>query len=317
MSLVNKCIDRLSRRRWEYIRSKWLNHIPDFDAPGTMPKGNVAGISGFDSIALKLAAAAKAESLKAREVFDKSGKYPPPLLQTIDEDLAGVREMVFGESLFLLHKARHVIGTAELQIRDGLHTWSLANAYQGSFFAAKATLGFLGVSFPEFNNKNVVVDLFPHPVKNSDQYSDCAFHFLDTQLSHLPIWEIFQRMLGVSCVEFWPEKIVDKIKAVDTKRFAKQRNHIHYKNTGWIFNDLHDCVVNPKFGNPKEWGEKIDFDSDDITIAMAYSVLRLGTLLLRDLEKSSAKLSPEIKLISDCVEKGRHPLYGSLLARAE
>jgi len=290
-----------------------MNHIPDFNIPGSAPIGAVADVAGFDAIATHLAERTKGESLKAKAIYEKSGVHPPVVLVSIEEELPGMRELVFGESLFLFHKARHVIGTAEFQIRDGIHTWALANAYQGAFFAAKATLGFLGISLPEHNNKSIVVDLFPHPVTSADEYSDCAFHFLDSQLSHLPIWEIFQRLLAVSTVEFWPRKIVDKLKSVDTKRFARQRNFIHYKNGGWILDDLHDFAVDDNFGDPKTWNEKLDFDCDDISVALAFSALRLGLLLLRDLEQLSAKLSPEIKLLSDCVEKGRHPMYGNLI----
>ena len=156
MTLVEKCIDRLPRRRWENIRDNWMDHIPNYDKPGTAPSDTIVKLTGFDAIALQLASEAKAAFENAKEVQEKTGNYPPIKSITREENIPGLRELVFWESIFLLHKSRHVLGTAEFQIEDGLHTWSLANGYQGAFFAAKATIGLLGISLPEFNPNSEV-----------------------------------------------------------------------------------------------------------------------------------------------------------------
>ena len=88
---------------------------------------------------------------------------------------------------------------------------------------------------------------------------------------------------------------------------------IHYKNGGWIFNDLHKFITEEGFGDPSGWDEDIDFDRHDISMAIAYCVLKLGLALLRDLAKFTKKLSPEIQILSDCIGNGRHPIYGELL----
>jgi hypothetical protein len=306
-------MDRLRRRRWEHIRTKWLNHIPYFDTAGERPSGTVAQVFGFDEIATRLAALAKAEYAKANTSRQQTGILPPLPLTTFEEELAGIREAVFGESLFLLHKSRHVLGTTELQARQGFRTWALANAYQGAFFAAKGTLGLLGVSLPEHNSKAVAVDLFPNPVVSGDNYSFATFHYLGMRLEHRPIWEMFQRLIAVSAVDFWPKHIVNKLKSIESKNFAKQRNDIHYRNCGWLLDDLHDVSLKEGFGSLSAWADGLDFDNEDVSMALAFSVLKLGLLLVQDLEKSSAKLSPEIKLLSACVDNGRHPMYGEFL----
>ncbi len=299
MSSLSQCIDRLKRRRWEYIRSKWIGHIPYLASAGDVPQNTIVEVVGFDAIALRLIAATKQ-------------KQVPPLT-TIDEELPGLREAVFSESLFLLHKARHVVGAAELHVRDGIQTWALANAYQGAFFAAKGIMGFLGVCFPEYNSKTIAIDLFPNPVTDANKYSYCAFHFIGDRLDHRPVWEVFQRLIAVSVVDVWPKHIVNKLKSIESKNFAKQRNHIHYRNNGWILNDLNDFQFTEDFGGLNSWRDGLDFDRDDISLSVALSVLKLGLLLVQELEKSSAKLTPEIKLLSGCIEKGRHPIFGELL----
>jgi hypothetical protein len=305
-------MERLKGRRWEYIRSKWLHHIPHFPEAGCVPQNSIDEISGFTPLALRLATATMSEFEKAKAAEKKTGHYSMPDT-AVEEELPGLREAVFAESLFLLHKARHVVGTAEIQVCGGVRTWALANAYQGAFFAAKATLGFLGVTFPEYQGKAIAADLFPYPVKSGDEYTGCAFHYLGVRMDHRQTWEMYQRLLGVSVVEIWPKKIVNKLKSVESKYFAKQRNDIHYKNNGWILGDLNEFDLSAGFGDSQVWDDGLDFDRDDISMGIALSVLKLGMLLVQDLEKSSAKLTPEIKLLSDCVESGRHPMYGELL----
>lgn len=299
MSSFLHCIDSFKRRRWEHIRSNWLLHIPYLTSVGDIPQSAVAEVADFDAVALAL--------------ISENQQNPASPLISADEELLGLREAVFSESLFLLHKARHVVGAAEFHVRDGLQTWALANAYQGAFFAAKAILGFLGASFPEYNSRTIAIDLFPGPVARADQYLFCSLHYIGNRMEHRPIWDIFQRLLGVSIVEVWPKHIVNKLKSIESKNFALQRNHIHYRNNGWLLNDLNDFLFSDDFGDSNSWNRGLDFDRDDISMAIALSVLKMGLLLVQDLEKSSAKLTPELQLFSNCVENGRHPIYGNLL----
>lgn len=309
MNPVDQFLSHVKRRRWEHMRSKWASHIPYLDTPGCIPPNTVADVSGLDAIAQKLAADANAEITKCRA----SHYTVSPTFTPIDEQLTGMYEAVFRESLFLLHKARHVVGAAEFHAQAGLRTWSLADAYQGAFFAAKAALGFVGISFAEHNNKAIAIDLFPNPVTSADQYSYCAFYYLGNRLEHRPVWEIFQRLLAISTVEVWPKNITNKLKSIESNNFAKQRNNIHYKNNGWILNDLHEFDHSKGFGNSSVWTEGLDFGRDDISLAVALCVLKLGMLLVQDIELFSKKLTPEMELFAACVEKGRHPMYGELL----
>jgi hypothetical protein len=315
MSLFTKCLDQLRRRRWEHIRSRWLNDIPVFAKAGETPAVSLSDVVGFQAVAAALSLRAKDQAEQIRTMG-----VPPTSVQvqliSESQDVSGVREIIFRESLFLMHKARHVLGAAEFQARDGLRTWSLANSYQASFYAAKAILGFLGVSFPEYNSRTIIVDLFPYPVRDSREYTDAAFHFLGTRLDHRPVWDMFQRIIAVSSVDCWPKEIINRLKSVESKNFAKQRNDIHYRNNGWLLNDLHDFDFAEGFGSLRSWpndNDDLDFDRDDVSIVVAFTLLKLGLMLIQDLGSVTGKLQGEIAVVDTCVELNRHPLYGSLL----
>lgn len=58
----------------------------------------------------------------------------------------------------------------------------------------------------------------------------------------------------------------------------------------------------------------LDFERKDISLVTGFTVLKLGLLLLKDIESVSAKLSPELNLLTACIENERHPVYGAMLA---
>ena len=66
-----------------------------------------------------------------------------------------------GEGTYLLHKACHIIGAGGLHAGEGLCTWSISSFDQGGLFGAKAILYLLGIGFPEFKSKTLLVDIWP------------------------------------------------------------------------------------------------------------------------------------------------------------
>jgi hypothetical protein len=125
-----------------------------------------------------------------------------------------------------------------------------------------------------------------------------------------------QRVLGVSVCTLWPKQAVNKLKIVDAKYFAKQRNDIHYNNLFWPLDDLYEFRTAGPFGAIEYWdisSADIDFDREDISIVIGYYVIRLVFILLSDLATYSNKLAPEIERIRSCIVQPRHPFYHATL----
>jgi hypothetical protein len=285
--------------RWTDISARWLNFLPAIEPSGSAPDVGLSEFIGFTDVAATIA------------------EYGV----SIRTEAPGVREYVFREAVYLLHKAFHVTGCAENQAKKGYKTWSLADAYQASLFGAKAILYFCGIALAEFDNKAVLIDVFPKVEDRQKRQKlklklldDPAIQFikLNMKFEHRHVWAIFQRLLNVFDMSVWEDSYIRALKKLGGKDFAKQRNELNYKNEVWIFDDLHDLVVDPSFGShpTTEIEKSLAYELEsDFSINLSLAILRMGVLLLESVTALSNALKPELQMIKDRVTVARHPLY--------
>lgn len=285
--------------RWSDISERWLNFLPAIDPPGSAPDVGLSEFIGFTTV--------------AANISDVS--------TPIRTEAPGLREYVFREAVYLLHKAFHVTGCAENQARQGYKTWSLADAYQASLFGAKAILYFCGIALAEFEKKAVLIDVFPKETDTQKRrqklklklLDDPAIQFikLNMKFEHRHVWAIFQRLLCVFDMSVWQDTYVQALKRLEIKQFAKQRNELHYKNEIWIFDDLHEFVVDSSFGeHPADIESALVYALEsDFSLSLSIAILRMGVLLFESINELSPALNPEIQMIRDNLTVERHPLY--------
>jgi hypothetical protein len=289
---------RILECRWSDISARWLNFLPTIDPPGSAPDVGLSDVIGFTTVAATIS------------------DYGTP----IRVEASGLREYVFREAVYLLHKAFHVTGCAENQARQGYKTWSLADAYQASLFGAKAILYFFGIALAEFKSKAVLIDIWP---KEEDTHrrrkqklrlpDDLSIQFikLNMKFEHRHVWAIFQRLLRVIDINIWPETYIQALTKLEIAEFAKQRNLLQYKNEVWIFDDLYQFVVDPSFGEHKSDIERslvYTFESD-FSLSLSLAILRMAVLLFESIGESTNSLNTEIQIIRNNLTMELHPLY--------
>lgn len=287
--------------RWPDLSERWLQYLPTIDPPGSAPSEGLSQFIGFTDIADEIG-----------KDFDVSVK----------REVDGVREYVFREGVFLLHKALHVSGCAENQVKSGYKTWSLPEAYQASLFAVKAILHFCGIALAEHNSKGVLIDIFP---KEEDVHKrrrklklrlldDPAIQFtkFNMRFQHGNVWTVFLRLLMVFQMDdVWPTEYTSALAKLDTSEFAKQRNHLNYKNELWIFDDLHELVVDKTFGvYPSDIEKALVYGlKTDFSIGLAVVIIRMAYLLFIDISSNTKLLDKEISLVQTGLTSQLHPLY--------
>lgn len=287
--------------RWSDISARWLNFLPAIDPPGSAPD-----VSLSDFISVSTVAETLSESIEYGTI--------------VRAEAAGLRGYVFREAVYLLHKALHVSGCAENQVKRGYKTWSLADAYQASLFGAKAILHFCGIAFAEFGSKALLIDIFPKEQDTNKRRKQklklpedpkIQFTRFNMQFQHKHIWAIFQRLLNVFDMNVWQDTYIRALRKIKTGEFAKQRNDLNYKNDLWIFDDLHQLVIDSSFGeHSDDMEESLAYSLEsDFSLCLSFSILKMGLLLLEDISKSTNALNSEIQIIKDKLILERHPLY--------
>jgi hypothetical protein len=349
MSDLERALKEVRRRDWDKMRSSWLDRIALVEGLTGEPELALSGVTELPSIASDFIRERRNVERTFRETVEericalrakRSGTREENLQKELEErkrfeqetarrlfaglgtkrfDLPAVPVALFQEGLRLAHKALHVLGCAETHADRGLRSWSLCSAYQASLFAGKSLLAFCGLGLAEISSKTLVVDVFPGPVERSTDYTDISIGFVAYRLDHKDVWEVIQRLLGVTVCEVWPKDAVDKLKTIEEKRFAKQRNDIHYKNQYWPLPDLYDFDTTDPFGIIKYWhvsSGDLDFDRPDISLVISYYFVRMTLALIQDLGRLSAKLRAEVDLFEKCIVAARHPYYHESLSIA-
>jgi len=333
-------LDAVKARDWGAIRSHWLDHLPSFERPGQIPHPRVADVPGVTAIVAGLARendrrrGVLKNAIAAEEIrLAQASQADPAILSTMPaemeqfgeakkdevfvknvqyEKIEGIREAIFGEGMYLTHKAAHVLGVAEMAANQGVLTWSLSESYEASLLAAKALITFCGLFLCEVSGRTLLIDLFPGGTEDSMYEREAAFWLVGARLDHVSVWRLAQRALVKITKPVWPPTAVSKMRIVPVRNFGKQRNSLHYDNCSWILDDLHAFLVKGTFGEIKYWDENTgdyDFDRDDISLVVGHYLVRLVLVALTDIERRTAKIHGEMDVLRSTIEKVRHPLY--------
>lgn len=288
------------RRDWATLRGQWLTAIPTISPPGSAPPGSLADV------------------LDLRGPERDVGASPPMPLR---KEIPGLRPAVLHEGLYLLHKASHVVSAAELHVQTGICSWSLSSAYQGSVFACRAVLAFLGIALATVDGHYVLVDLWPGSPARDRRGVELGTDWPTPnvwplgQIGHMDHrlqWSLFQRVLRVARVDCWQGRASRLVGLLHPADIPHQRNLLHYRAHLWVCDDLLSFAAQPDFGT-FEWAEdqdreELDPDRDDFTLQLSFVLLKLASCLLEDLARLSPRLAPEWELYVGGFDKTRHPL---------
>lgn len=291
----------IGKRSWEELLIRWVEFIPDIDPPGSQPDVSLSTLMQTNYAPF------------TKEVFEKeSGAH---YLET-----KGVRKIVLREGIFLLHKACHLLRNAELDISHGVITWSLSEAYQSAYYGAQAILSFLGVAYTDINGKSMLIDLWPAQIRLAGQkpkpnrQQELSQFVKTVFIEQRHLWNLFQRILFISEVSVWPEKILSVFRNLDTKKYPKQRNIIHYSKHRWLNEDLYKSVKDQAFGKSNDSLNKYS-EVSDYSFAIGAGILFMGIKLISSLSTITGKLGGEVQLLMDEINSPQHDLFNAQVSQ--
>jgi len=288
-------LKKLAPRDWNELVEGWQAYLPEIDVKGTPPALSVSDLVQFQ-VELN-----KVETHNLRELTNP---------------IAGVRESVLHDGIFLLHKAAHVLGSAQVHIREGMCTWSISSAYQAAFFAIKAIMQFLGISIVEYENRTFLLDVWSGPwkMRNAKQRGNRMLIVNTKRIEQRHVWAAFQHLLEntVNTNEVWVGSHVQKLLDFGFTDFARHRNDIHYRTNRWPCNDLHQCIVNPMFG-VREFGASndscLDNANNDFCLFLAVVMFRMAYKMFAQIACTSKLLKDELELVVTWLAQDHNTLY--------
>lgn len=284
-------------RTWDDIASRWLDFLPEIDPPGSPPDLPLRDFLGFEQA--------------SQELYEDD-------TPSIRREVIGLRETLFQEATYLLHKATHVIGLGENNVVRGHPTWALSDSYHGAFFCVKSIIMLLGVAITRYDNKWVIVDVWPSDVqkKRKRQVFEAASNAIlfikpENRVEHRHFWLLFQRLLRVADVNVWPKEYVDMLKRLKHGEYALQRHRIHYFNEVWIHDDLHARTLIDGFGIFRDrLEEALDpVEESDFSVVLSLILLRMAHLLYESINTNTNRLEQETELLLNKISQTDHPIY--------
>ena len=228
MGDLDRALGEIRRRDWDKMRPKWIAEIariPNVSDPPEQTLNKINEIVTAHDMLRKQRAIVERQFRDAIETYVCEQKQqaaeinPAPTEVQLKEarnkftenkkrelfvqlaplryEVPGIWAIMFSEALRLLDKALHVLGCAEIDADLGMRSWSLCSGYQAALFAGKSLLALCGIGIAEVGSKTLIIDAFPGPVKQPDDYTDCSISFISSQLNHLDTWNLIQRVLGL------------------------------------------------------------------------------------------------------------------------
>lgn len=269
-------VKRILSRDWSELRDWWIDHVPNISPSGSPPSDALAELTSLE---------ARLKAITKNQV------------EEVAEDLPGVRAGLLHESLFLLHKSAHVLGSSLVHVEAGMCTWSISNAYQSAFFGIKAVMGFLGVCVLEVENRHFLVDVWGAPHKPRKNLKPPIIVLANTRRNEQRhVWAYFQRTLEqtINHESAWSTQVQSTLVQPEFTDFGRQRNALHYQTSEWPLADLHQCVANPEFARRVTL---LDDSRPDWTVLIAFLVVNIARGLLADLARSSRILAEELEVV--------------------
>lgn len=289
-------LKRLSHRDWLIVNPEWLPHIAQLTitSPGLPPNEVISDFYALGEISPQV---------------PQDGEYRA--------NLTGFRAALLHEAIYLLHKAANVLVASQQQVRGGLPTWSIATAYQSSFFSKEALLMLLGVAFVEVNNKTLLLDIWPEPEKSATKKAKALYkvgseiqYVHHSRIEHHHRWAVLKRVLRTLRNSPINGKIINAIDDIDDKKFARQRNDLHYSNA-WYFKDMHSFfspISYCRFQKDSELVDRLDPDNQDFTVVLAMILFSCASSLLSSLSTLAPLIAAEYELLNHASSYARMPL---------
>ena len=241
----------------------------------------------------------------------------------VDEDIAGARQGVLAEAVFLLHKSANALAGGQIHIEAGLRSWSISSSYKAAFLAAKGIQRLLGVATLESGRRSFVVDVWAHNEKRWTKQPKTAkerrIRLIRVKpLGHRGVWVMFRRVLRVlrGTEDIWPATCLDAIRNVEAETFAAARNKLHYNNAHWPFEDMHELLPRDGFGDLGclvSNGTAISPDREDFPLALSFALVGFAAALLADLAQYSGSVRQESELLQAWLGSRCNSLYNATL----
>jgi len=203
---------KIGARDWDEIRVAWLGNVPKFPAVGAPPEPGLENLPALIAVPL----------------HNNNDRFP---------DVPILRSNSLWEAVFLFHKCAHTHLAAQRIGQQGMHSWSLFNAYHSAYLGARGIMTLLGVPTPLLGSGQVLLDLFPEPLKKKKHGPSPVFQeFVIVRLAKLDqryLWEAFQRVLRMTDATCWDTALRDALLDIDFEDFSRPRNKYIYKASFW------------------------------------------------------------------------------------
>jgi hypothetical protein len=263
---------KLGGRDWGEIRASWLGNVPKFAAVGSPPDPGLENLPTLVAVSLP----------------DSNERFP---------DVPGLRSNSLWEAVFLFHKCAHTHLAAQRIGQQGMHSWSLFNAYHSAYLGARGIMTLLGVPILLLGSDQIVIDLFPEPLKKKKFASSPLFQeFLIVRLGRLDqryLWEAFQRVLKKTEATCWDTTLRDALIGLDFEDFSRPRNKYLYKASFWP--PLADLMADTLLADfNKLFGTSLDIAEEGFLLRLCFSVYRLFEQLMTDLASQSGIIKEQL-----------------------
>lgn len=271
-------VKKLAHRDWRALTDSWAPHMPSCEA-GSTPSG-----SFLDADSQRVLE----KSLNSMELYEARRIELP----------SAVRSSIFQETLCLAQKSVHVSCVAAVDLREGNQTWAVSTAYHAAFFAFKAILGLVGIVLGEAQNKHFWLDIWPCADRVQQQGAEAVITRAH-QLQHWQVWALVKRIVRCLRGDCIDQNLRASLDRIGSKEFAQQRNHIHYVNSGWVWEDLF-CVLSggaqASLAQTERRNQELEVDDRDFSIALAFLSVRALVGLLQTMNHFT-HISEELALM--------------------
>jgi hypothetical protein len=290
---------RIGQRDWGTLINIWLEFLPQIEFPIEVDPPPTSDIEGLGS----------AQKTIAQDQSTTKDHYFV---------IPGLHQFVFPEAVYLFYKSLNVLKSAQCDILNGFKTWSIANAYEASYFGLKCFLNIVGVHSTRLNNKDMLIDFYPSYSSLTRKQIDARRRTFEIniqlikQLEHWEYWTLFQRVINTTKNLPVEKSLIDHMISINPKMFAKKRNLIIYFNNRWIFNDLKNLVIDPDFFNKKIFdADEIECPTEDdaFTILNAFLLLRLNHSIFKSIAESNPNFRQEFDIINFCIQDDHNDLF--------
>jgi hypothetical protein len=222
--------EKYEKRDWEQIAAGWGDVVSAFADGIVWPEVEVEDLP------------------QLRPFFDQMRQGPHHELIELDE-INFIYPELFIASFAYLRRATHVLCAAIKHSDAGRRSWSRVSAYHASYFAMRAISGLLGAAILRHRARDETyqIDVWcAGPVQRksvmfaAEAFSVKGYMRCKGRLSHFDLWSIFSRLLRATAISpaIWPYSVADRYKRVPGDAYAKLRNKLQYRASGWPFDDL-------------------------------------------------------------------------------